>query len=786
MKIGDNGEVWEGEKFTGIRLDGNRLAAVQQIPLARNLMHRLRGFLSTSGAKVFNMTRRFDGGYLQVSSYNGFESAYIFSEDNQPEELIDEGILPQIFSGVTKDSDIIEIEDPDNPFSTVEALRDFKPTDQTWKYIYKKDPDKPTTSFNNEPRLAVRVETPPHQDSDNLDPKTTKTREGDPIPDGEAAQTKEICGSMYSGLMAKAVQVIMGYGKLQSVNASEDHKLYGVKVKYDWRWARCHGIVRGTDGHLWLVEISATNGVIAMPLPVFKNTVFGTPLHAQLLRSKQDVLSKTAKLFNGLPSGGTFPSDINQAILDGDVIRLASVAQMQPFFTKSNYSSWMGWSFNLGGSGVQSGAHNTCFTITNESSYADVQVFTYHYKLEFSITKTKNRTTNQPIGNGSATLSLVTSSELAIFGSASTGPRPVFSMHDGESQYRYKASSNTLPEDYASLPYAKTFSTPLWVPIKSSGSIPPNYKATIIACHIDDKLELVYLERNPTYASAIMPNEVVSGFGGIFNVAPYPGLPSSFPVDTTVQETNVSGSYEINDGYFIRSSYCKEYQPIISGSYNAKNHAQWALNLDGESYYSRIVLWEMTGTETVRSPEKVVAWSAYSRDAFVLEIQPTLIANYSSSVNHETAYTSPETDAFGPGSRWQIMGDKINRTRSHTPYLKYILSTSKKTDADDLYLRYLDTTADSDIERGSVAFVSPGAPLLYTEPYYIYPLGAEDYFNIKHSVFGASAHAVASAPMQDVYEVGSTITDKIVTKGALLATETAPANANYSFVGYIK
>lgn len=96
--------------FLGLDLAGDRQLALDKVPLAKALNQKLRGFLATSGAKIFNMTQRFDGGYVQVSSYNGIERAFIYAEPTLPLEP-DDLATAQILSGVTKDSDIIEVED---------------------------------------------------------------------------------------------------------------------------------------------------------------------------------------------------------------------------------------------------------------------------------------------------------------------------------------------------------------------------------------------------------------------------------------------------------------------------------------------------------------------------------------------------------------------------------------------------------------------------------------------------------------------------------------------------
>ena len=256
-----------------------------------------------------------------------------------------------IFSGVIRNGDIVNL--PLVPPATVptKTLRDYEPTQQAWEFVLHEDPLKSPTTFHDENRLA------------RTDPTYTN---------------KELCSSMYSGTMTKVVQVILGYAAGV------------VQVKYDHRWLKCHGVTTGADGRKWLIEISSDDGVRAMRLPLL-------PATAKLSTSPQDVLKQTVLLLGGLPSGATFPTGtkLADAVAAGNILQLVSVADMAPVFSKSTYSSAMGWSFNDAGTE----AHNTCYGVINGVNYG------YHYKLNIAIGAVlTEREPNTPIAHFTCTL----------------------------------------------------------------------------------------------------------------------------------------------------------------------------------------------------------------------------------------------------------------------------------------------------------------------------------------------------------------------------------------------
>lgn len=246
-----------------------------------------------------------------------------------------------ILSGVTHPGDIVS-GDPD-------VLQSFKPTTETVQFIL----GNPTvnTPFHDEKRLAISA----HADLGV-----------------SGSQYKEICPSMYSGTMTKLVQCILGLGKNKKTPD-------GVQLRYDYRWAKCHGVLTDAEDLKWLIQISA-DGIYAMRVPVY-------PGSASAISSRQKAVREAVALFGGVPSGEAFPAGtaLTAAIAAGTVKELASATDVAAVFAKSSYSTAMGWSFNNAGTE----AHNTCY-----SESAGVYT-SYHYKLDISLT--------------GATLTLVTS-----------------------------------------------------------------------------------------------------------------------------------------------------------------------------------------------------------------------------------------------------------------------------------------------------------------------------------------------------------------------------------------
>jgi len=456
----------------------------QYLPFARSRIKALRA----TGLKYASQQFEADGCSIKVR----------IEGDQEFIEL--SGGEPSVLSGVVRGGKIVSVSTPSG--SPVEVLRDYKPTEQSRRLASVATPVGAPREFNDEPKLVVAL-------ADRL----SGTESGQPkagvypgiVMSPPDSQYEHITGSMFSGKMAKLVQIIMGYGRTpvqpRDRPKDADGKPYHVdrgytevagaapegvtQVLYDYRWLRCHGVVTAADGKMWLIEISKANGVIAMPLPMRSVSKY--------TNSRQDVLKEAGKLFGGLPSGATFPADelLPAALELGDVIRLASVASMAPFFANQPFSSALGWSFKMDGSE----AHNTCWT--SDPLYAILEwhpypVYSYHYKLAITIgisVAAAERLPKQPVAEGQAVLTLVESGELTV--GANTGGTIIsvvpFSFAEPNPDPTRRLGFST--------PSGLTAPEQLQVPAQTISAYttptPAMLRAPLLACHINDKLDVV-------------------------------------------------------------------------------------------------------------------------------------------------------------------------------------------------------------------------------------------------------------------------------------------------------
>ena len=237
----------------------------------------------------------------------------------------------------------------------------------------------------------------------------------------------------YTGLMAKLVQILLGYQTLAPYPPQ-------VTVSYSSSWKKTHGISKDDEGKLWLVAIGDDVGVIAMPLPVIPGS------GAALKGSPLDAVREAVNLFGGLPSGENFPSGAKllTAIEAGTVKRLATVAQMQPYFSTYDPVEWLGWSFNKAGTE----AHNTSCWMKAGTLYGG------HFRVDIDISA------------GSALLTLV-----------EEGP-----LYRGFNVSRCRFNGVIFTPRSGRFTDANTSDLRM-TNVQSSGPV--------FVCHIDDKLEIV-------------------------------------------------------------------------------------------------------------------------------------------------------------------------------------------------------------------------------------------------------------------------------------------------------
>lgn len=432
-----------------------------------------------------------------------------------------------ILSGVVKAGQIIT--------GTPDVLRSFKPTQQCWQYPLKKREGTSPAAFHDEPKLAIAA----HANTGL-----------------SGSQYEKLCSSMYSGRMAKAVQVILGIGKQKPTDD-------GVQVKYDYRWARCHGIAVGPDGKSWLIEISEAEGVMAMRLPLIAGTV-------GLGGNTQKVLSETVKLFKGIPSGQSFPvgAALTEAIDKGTVLRLLDATGLAAVYGKNAFSATLGWSFNDTGSE----AHNTCYT-----SVAGVQT-SFHYRIDITL-----------------------------------GEEPAAALTEVDSGPIYGTSTfkfyNAVSDAYSVL------QTTAWPGGHPNGT----YLAPIFVCHIDGVLEIVRhcgVKRTGGTTITVNPGALPLGSSdGSILLDPLNGYgPYTFEwrqIDTLSTTSNCLQSTRFTETTYP-SATSREEQTELSN---------WASHTQGGINYSFPYFTRVTTSASVRAP--VGAMLKGTRDGYAFRAEST-------------------------------------------------------------------------------------------------------------------------------------------------------------------
>ena len=147
---------------------------------------------------------------------------------------------------------------------------------------------------------------------------------------------------LYSGKMRHVVQILLGS------NAA---------VPYDFRFSRTHGVFVGTKGgkpNDWLVEISASKGILAIEMPACTKTV-----------PKENTLGY-------VPNGDPFPEGeaLNNAIKAGTVRVLMAPSGLADVYKKSPFSGVFGWAFNY------TGAEASCVVYNATGQYRETFLYT--------------------------------------------------------------------------------------------------------------------------------------------------------------------------------------------------------------------------------------------------------------------------------------------------------------------------------------------------------------------------------------------------------------------------
>jgi hypothetical protein len=226
----------------------------------------------------------------------------------------------------------------------------------------------------------------------------------------KASQYVTVRPCQYTGLMAKAVSVMLGYGtfdlsgtelqELLLLEADSDYSNHvvtnGFQVLYDHRFTRCHAIVRADDGVLWLVECSAINGILAEPLRYLPADLFTTD------KGTDFAVGTAFDELGGLPLGNIFPdsrSETQTLIDEGELLELMTPTEYEDALLNewSEYSDLNSWAFNDTGKA----ARVTAFK--NDENGFKVSGY-FELAIRINALNTGRVSSGQPIGTGTAAI----------------------------------------------------------------------------------------------------------------------------------------------------------------------------------------------------------------------------------------------------------------------------------------------------------------------------------------------------------------------------------------------
>lgn len=389
-----------------IRLEGDEKRALALIPEGKLLLSKAQAFTKRAEIPTYSMSRRVsddeyiyvlvagDQNIIQISA--GVKYPGLVHEEPEEPEIPEAPDFPDFLSGLVFNGvmDTREETKADGSKVSYKVIRQWAPTPNCAQV------QKINTGRQPSRRLAVR----PHNSMSewNAPPESILEYSQNVVP-----RTSE-----WSGTMKKVVQIVFGLGrinknKLRDPNEPTTTTQYmkdvdqnGVQVQYDYKFMRTHGIYKGPDNTLWLVEISSNKGVIAMPLPIFPGS--DKPGFALLAQKRGDrAMERALDELGCLPTGEGFPTGkaFQEKLAKGDILQLLPPADLQEFYRLSAYSSACGWAFNEKGNET----HNVGYYWPE----GDVFQKGYWYQINIDIgAVNKNRKPGQPIATGSANLKL--------------------------------------------------------------------------------------------------------------------------------------------------------------------------------------------------------------------------------------------------------------------------------------------------------------------------------------------------------------------------------------------
>lgn len=340
-----------------IRLEGDERRALALIPEAKALLYKVQNILTKTGTSTYSMSRRVDDDSYIFVLCSDRQNIITISVAPKATDVVDlappesrSSLFPDFYSGLVYNGRMGErTRTVDGETVRYAVCESFSPT-IVCQQVTGLGPGRQPVG-----RLAVRPSGElPELENDGFGPAYT--------------QYQKLRPSMYSGRMKQVVQVLMGMGRIGKAKMRDPDRAVpdsqyikqvdanGLQIQYDYKFNRTHGISQGADGVLWLVEVSISRGVLAMPLPIFPKSATAGFLARAEARGDDAMVTAIEEL-GCLPTGDGFPPDLDAEIAAGNVLRLLTPDDIAPFYDHSSYSSVLGWAFSKRGNE----AHNTAW-----------------------------------------------------------------------------------------------------------------------------------------------------------------------------------------------------------------------------------------------------------------------------------------------------------------------------------------------------------------------------------------------------------------------------------------
>jgi hypothetical protein len=356
--------------ISGIAIEGDVVRGQQYVPFARRLLRNLSERMKLGDIALGrDFARLADDAYCYAIIHNSIHRCVIVvdapeagMEPDQAHEAPED--YPDFYSGFVLSGRSVETTEPGR-LEKKEVLSSFLPTALCSRLHDIPESPQQSRKLHVMPWDAFSEELSSGSDAITL------------------TQYSRLKPTLYSGRMRKCIQALLGFGRqhkpsiyvveldgdagsdepVPMTKYQRDVAKNGVQIRYDWRWFRTHGILRGPDGTDWLIEIGSTRGVIAMPLPLHEKTA--SDEFRNLVNSMSDSAARAVlDEFGAFPTGEGFPSgDIEPWIRAGRVVRLASADDLREFYSRTEYSTSMGWAFNVAGTE----AVNTCWSFDDRA-----------------------------------------------------------------------------------------------------------------------------------------------------------------------------------------------------------------------------------------------------------------------------------------------------------------------------------------------------------------------------------------------------------------------------------